>query len=82
MTGLTARIEEGRVVSCTNGLDAEANAWAAGTAADWLDTVIEPDAQRVRTGGDRWLSGALLDNLHNTLFGADRYRGETSPIPK
>jgi DNA-binding transcriptional ArsR family regulator len=69
LTGVTARIEEGRVVSCRDGLDVEANAWAAATAADWLDTVIEPDAKRVRTGGDRWLSGALLDNLHKTLFG-------------
>jgi DNA-binding transcriptional ArsR family regulator len=69
MTGVTARIEEGRVVSCRDGLDVEANAWAAGTAADWLDTVIEPDTKRVRTGGDRWLSGALLDSLHKTLFG-------------
>jgi len=69
MTGVTARIEEGRVVSCHDGLDIEANAWAAATAADWLDTVIEPDAKRVRTGGDRWLSGALLDSLHKTLFG-------------
>jgi hypothetical protein len=69
MTGVTARIEEGRVVSCHDGLDIKANAWAAATAADWLDTVVEPDAKRVRTGGDRWLSGALLDGLHKTLFG-------------
>ncbi len=70
LTGVTARIEEGRVVSCRDGLETAANAWAAATAADWLDTVIEPDAKRVRTGGDRWLSGAVLDNLHKTLFGA------------
>lgn len=69
MTGITARIEEGRVVSCRDGLDARANAWAAGTAADWLDTVIDPQAKRVRTGGDRWLSAALLGGLHKTLFG-------------
>jgi DNA-binding transcriptional ArsR family regulator len=69
MTGVTALIEEGRVVSCRDGLNAGANAWAAGTAADWLDTVIEPEAKRVRTGGDRWLSAALLGNLHKTLFG-------------
>ncbi len=69
MTGVTARIEEGRVVSCHDGLDIKANAWAAATAGDWLDTVVEPDAKRVRTGGDRWLSGALLDSLHKTLFG-------------
>lgn len=69
MTGITARIEEGRVISCQDGLDIKANAWAAATAADWLDTVVEPDAKRVRTGGDRWLAGAILDSLHKTLFG-------------
>jgi DNA-binding transcriptional ArsR family regulator len=69
LTGVTARIEEGRVVSCEDGLDAPANAWATATAADWLDTVIEPDAKRVRTGGDRWLASALVAGLHTTLFG-------------
>jgi DNA-binding transcriptional ArsR family regulator len=69
LTGVTARIEEGRVVSCRDGLDTAANAWAAATADAWLDTVIESDAKRVRTGGDSWLSGAVLDSLHKTLFG-------------
>jgi DNA-binding HxlR family transcriptional regulator len=69
LTGVTARIEAGRVVSCVTGLDGSADAWAAGPADDWLDTVIEPDAKRVRTGGDRWLASALLDRLHKTLFG-------------
>lgn len=69
LTGVTARIEEGRIITCRDGVRGEANSWAAGTAADWLDTVIEPDAKRVRTGGDRWLAGAVLDNLHKTLFG-------------
>jgi DNA-binding HxlR family transcriptional regulator len=69
LTGVTARVEEGRVVSCTAGLDRKADAWAAATGADWLDTVIEPDAKRVRTGGDRRLAGALLAALHKHLFG-------------
>jgi DNA-binding HxlR family transcriptional regulator len=69
LTGVTARIDQGRVVSCTAGLDRRADTWAAGSAGDWLDTVIEPDARLVRTGGDRWLARALLDALHRTLFG-------------
>jgi DNA-binding HxlR family transcriptional regulator len=69
LTGVTAHVEQGRVVSCTAGLDERARAWAAGSAADWLDTVIEPDAKRVRSGGDRWLARALLVALHKTLFG-------------
>lgn len=69
LTGVTARIEEGRVVAVTSGLDPKANAWAAATATQWLDTVIEPDAKHVRTGGDRWLAEAAVDALHRALFG-------------
>lgn len=69
LTGVTAEIDQGQVISCKAGLEGSANAWAAGSANDWLDTVIEPDAERVRTGGDRWLTRALLSELHTTLFG-------------
>lgn len=69
LTGVIARIDRGRVVSCKPGLSGNVDAWAAAPARDWLDTVIEPDAKGVRTGGDRWLARALLDRLHKTLFG-------------
>lgn len=69
LTGVTARVDQGRIV-CEPGLDPAARAWAAGTAEDWLDTVIEPDVQRVHAGGDRWLAQALIDALHEALFGA------------
>ena len=69
LTGVTARVEQGRVVSCTAGLDEGADAWASATGLDWLDTVIEPDAKRVRTGGERRLASALLAALHKNLFG-------------
>ena len=69
LTGVTARFELGQVVSCEAGLDGKADAWAAGTAADWLDTVVERDIQRVRTGDDRWLTRAVVDSLHKALFG-------------
>ncbi len=75
LTGVTAHLEQGRVVSCTAGLDEATDAWAAGTASDWLDTVIEPDAKRVRAGGDRWLAQALLEALHKTLFGVPVVEG-------
>lgn len=69
LTGVLAHVDQGRVISCVAGLDGRADAWAAGSAGDWLDTVIEPDAAQVRTGGDRWLARALLDALHSSLFG-------------
>lgn len=69
LTGVTAKVEEGRVVACTTGLDRKADAWAAGTAMQWLDTVIEPDAKYLRTGGDAWLAAAIVGALHRALFG-------------
>jgi DNA-binding HxlR family transcriptional regulator len=69
LAGATARVEAGRVTSCAVRLEEEADAWAIASAGDWLDTVIEPDAKRVKTGGDRLLASALLDRLHGTLFG-------------
>jgi DNA-binding HxlR family transcriptional regulator len=69
LAGVTVRVDEGRVVSCTAGMDDDADAWGMATAGDWLNTVIEPDAKQVRTGGDRWLARALLDALHSKLFG-------------
>jgi DNA-binding HxlR family transcriptional regulator len=69
LTGVTAQIEQGRIVSVEAGLDRAADAWAAGSAGDWLETVVEPDAKQVRTGGDRWLTRAILESLHRDLFG-------------
>lgn len=72
LTGVTARIERGQVVSCATGLDKTTDAWAAGTANEWLDTVIEPKVKAVRTGGDSWLTGAVVNALHRTLFGGSK----------
>ncbi len=70
--GVTAQVEEGRVVRCEVRLDEEADTRAVASAEDWLDTVIEPGAKRVRTSGDRLLAGLLLNRLHKTLFGGPR----------
>jgi hypothetical protein len=68
-TGVTVRVDEGRVVSCEVRLDEDTDAWAAASAAAWLDTVIERDAKLVRSGGDRQLARSLLYGLHEALFG-------------
>lgn len=68
-TGVTVRVERGRLVSCDVRLDGEADAWASASAAAWLDTVIEQDTRQLRSGGDRRLAGALLGALHERLFG-------------
>lgn len=69
LAGVTAKVEGGRVVSCSTSLDEKPETWAIGSTEDWLETVVDPNAERVKTGGDLSLAGALLDGLHETLFG-------------
>ncbi len=66
--GVTARVENGLVVSCEPGLDEEADAWATGSAEEWLDTLIERKVDRVRSGGQRALARRLPQGLHKALF--------------
>lgn len=66
--GVTARIEGGRVVACEPGIDDDADTWASAGVGDWLDAVIDGDAKRVESGGNRRLAGHLLQKLHRTLF--------------
>lgn len=68
-TGVTVRIESGQLVSCEVRLDDDVDAWAAAPAAAWLDTVIERDTGQTRSGGDQRIAGALLEGLHERLFG-------------
>jgi DNA-binding HxlR family transcriptional regulator len=78
LAGATARIEAGRVASCVVRVEDPADAWAIADPDDWLDTVIEPDAKRVATGGDRLLARLLLNGLHKTLFGVPVLRKTSS----
>jgi DNA-binding transcriptional ArsR family regulator len=68
LSGVTARIERSEVVSFEAGIEAPADAWALGTLDGWLDTVIDLDAKAVRTGGDEWLTAALVRAIHGALF--------------
>lgn len=67
-TGVTVRIEKGRLVSCEVRLEEDVDAWAAASAPAWLNTVIELDTKAVRSGGDAGLAHRLLYELHHRLF--------------
>jgi hypothetical protein len=67
---VTARVESGRVVEPEPGEEPEeADAWASAQVEEWLDTLIEPDANRVSSGGEERLARNLLEALHERLFG-------------
>lgn len=68
-SGVTVRIEKGQIASCEVRIAGDVDAWAAAPAGAWLNTVIDMDTSQVRAGGDDRLAGALLEGLHETLFG-------------
>lgn len=69
LSGITAVLERGEVVCCEAGFERKADAWALAGLDAWLDTVIDLDAEAVSTGGDAWLTGALVRAIHAALFG-------------
>lgn len=44
------------------------DAWASGTRDDWFAAVIDGEASRLRTSGERQLIEAVLDRAHKVLF--------------
>jgi DNA-binding transcriptional ArsR family regulator len=69
MAGATVHVDEGRVASSSPLLEQVPENWATGSPLDWMDTVVDPAAGRIKTGGDTRLANALLQALHETLFG-------------
>jgi hypothetical protein len=71
MAGATVEIDRGCVLSSTALLDETPDTWATGSPLDWCETVIDPSTERIESGGDIELAGALLSALHEALFGLD-----------
>ena len=66
--GVTARVEQGRVVACERGLDPDAGTAVSGGAAAWLDAVIDRRTERISSSGERRLAKRILRELRRTLF--------------
>lgn len=75
LAGVVVEVSGGTVNSCTTNLQGHTDAWALGSSAAWLDAVIERDTDRLEIGGDCGLAEALLEGLHEVLFGAIRPSG-------
>jgi DNA-binding HxlR family transcriptional regulator len=72
MTGVMVGVEEGRIASCTARLEGDAAAWASGSVPAWLRAVTAQETDQIELGGDCQLARALLDGLHEALFGGTR----------
>jgi DNA-binding HxlR family transcriptional regulator len=67
--GVTVEVRDGRIVSCTTQLQVKVDAWALGSAIAWLDALVGLESDRLEFGGEGTLVGAVLEALHETLFG-------------
>jgi len=69
LAGATVEVSRGSVLSSSPLLDEEPETWATGSPLDWCETVVDPSAAKIASGGDTELTGALIQALHKTLFG-------------
>lgn len=72
MAGATAEVGRGRVLSSSALLEEDPENWVTGSPLDWMEAVIDPSTGRLKSGGDAELAEALIEGLHETLFGARR----------
>jgi DNA-binding HxlR family transcriptional regulator len=72
LAGVLVGVREGTVVSCVATVRGHADAWVSGSAPSWLRAVIEQDLELLEMGGDCQLGRALLEGLHDSLFGVPK----------
>ncbi|HWP33844.1 MAG TPA: hypothetical protein VNL97_08865 [Solirubrobacterales bacterium] len=66
--GVDVAIEDARIVSCVAKLEPAPEEWMRGSAADWLDAIIDGDPRRLQTGDPDGLPAILVEGLHSRLF--------------
>lgn len=66
--GAIVRVEDGRVVSCSVGLEGRADSQAFGSADAWLEATIEGKAGELDFGGKGRLAQTVVQALHTRLF--------------
>ena len=66
--GIRLSAENGKIVSCTSKLEAKPESWIGGSAAHWLDALVEGRSDQLEVCGDRTITLGVVDNLHRALF--------------
>ncbi|HET9162458.1 MAG TPA: hypothetical protein VFN89_03300 [Solirubrobacterales bacterium] len=69
LAGVAVLIERGKIASVSPDLTLWSDTYASGAALDWLDTLIDPSSPKLDVGGALDVPLALLDGLHEALFG-------------
>jgi DNA-binding HxlR family transcriptional regulator len=66
--GIWVAVEDGRVVRSSSKLESSPESWVRGSAADWLDALVDGRTRRLSVGGDRALTLDLVESVHSALF--------------
>jgi len=69
VTGVSAEVVEGRVVSAEPDLEREAYASARGKLRDWFRAVIDGGIESLDFDDDHGLARAVVEAMHETMFG-------------
>lgn len=66
--GVRITVSEGRMSKCSSKLEPSPRSWASGSAADWLEALIEDRSSRLESAGDRALTIDVVASLHRALY--------------
>lgn len=66
--GIGLTVCDGRLTHCTSRLEPGPESWIRGSAAEWLDALVEGRTDQLEICGDRALTLNLVDGLHRRLF--------------
>jgi DNA-binding HxlR family transcriptional regulator len=74
LAGVMVEVEKGQVGTCTSRLEGDPTASGIGSATAWIRAVTDPAPEQLDIDGDHKLAGALINGLHDVLFGTLRQR--------
>jgi DNA-binding HxlR family transcriptional regulator len=66
--GLRLTVCDGKLTHCTSKLEPKPESWIRGSAAAWLDALVEGRTDQLEVCGDRALTLDFVDDLHRALF--------------
>jgi hypothetical protein len=68
--GVRLSVDAGQIKSCTSKLEARAESWVRGSAADWFNALVGGDSRQLEVSGDHAVTIDVVHGLHRALFGA------------
>jgi DNA-binding HxlR family transcriptional regulator len=70
LAGVSLTVDGGRLAKISSNLESRPPSLVRGSAADWLDALVEGDTGRLEVRGEDSLTHAFVDSLHTALFNA------------